>query len=257
MDSISPAWLLLAALVCSLVARFMIVRAAFSISKGWGFAVIFLPLAPMFFRWNYKELAHEGKSWGFATAFFAAAFFVVTGSTGSADELWSLVPEKWRPAEYASHEMAEEPETEVIAKSAEEPEEGDGAEAPGTVPTPQVAVAKIAPAPAKPGFFGRIAAMMHAQPAAPAAPGKTSTKPAATPAPAAPTFAQRVAVNQAEFARLGVVYENLKKEKGYLRKWDNEAITAYNAEAAKYQAALAAARAEQTELNKRASVAKK
>jgi hypothetical protein len=81
--------------------------------------------------------------------------------------------------------------------------------------------------------------------------------PAATPAPvvpkatpAPPTLAERTAANQREFARLEEVYEHLKTERGYLRKADDAGIAAYNTEAAKYHAAVAAARAEQTELNK-------
>jgi recombinational DNA repair ATPase RecF len=65
-----------------------------------------------------------------------------------------------------------------------------------------------------------------------------------------PSYAERVAANQQEFARLSEVYESLKRERGYLRKHDDEGIRAYNAEAAKYQADLAKARAEQTELIK-------
>ena len=41
----------------------MLIRAAWEISKPWGFAVLCVPLAPMFFRMNYKELASEGRNW--------------------------------------------------------------------------------------------------------------------------------------------------------------------------------------------------
>ena len=82
---------------------------------------------------------------------------------------------------------------------------------------------------------------------------ESATAPAAapaTPVPAPPSYAERVAANQQEFARLGDVYENLKTERGYLRKHDDEGIKAYNELAAKYQADLVKARAEQTELVK-------
>ena len=46
-----------------MVGRFMLIRAAWEISKPWGIAVDSRPLAPMFFRMNYKELAGEGKDW--------------------------------------------------------------------------------------------------------------------------------------------------------------------------------------------------
>src|SRR3954469_21035460 len=99
MSAPSPVFLLLAALVCSIVGRALLIRAAWEISKAWGIAVLFMPFAPMVFRMKYKELANEGKNWRTMTLVFGISFFIVTGSTGSLDELWTLVPEKFRPAE--------------------------------------------------------------------------------------------------------------------------------------------------------------
>jgi len=188
MDSISPVYLLLAAVVCSCVGRALLIRAAWEISKPWGFAVLCVPLAPMFFRMNYKELAHEGQHWRTATTIFGVLFIAITGSSGSLNDLWSIVPEKFRPASSLIETV--------------EPDEHDA---------PAIVVA-------------------------------------ATPAP--PSYAERVAANQREFARLSEVYETLKRERGYLRKHDQEGIQAYNVRAAKYQADLVDARAEQTELIK-------
>lgn len=188
----SPLFLLLAAFVFSMVGRALLFRAAFEISKPWGLAVLFVPLAPAFFRMNYKELAHEGQNWRRFSMICGTLFFVVTGSSGSLNDLWSLVPEKLQPA---------------------------------------WAVEKMEPG-------------MHAE-QAPAP--EAATLP---PTPVPPTYAERVAANQQEFARLAAVYETLKKERGYLRKHDDEAIQAYNTSAAKYQADLAKARAEQTDLMK-------
>ncbi len=189
----SPAFLILAAFVCSMVGRAYLVRAAWEISKGWGIAVACLPLAPFFFRRNYKELAGEGKNWRTMTTIFTVAFGAITGSRASTGELLTLLPEKFRPA--------------ALVEKVE----------PGQLPSE--AIQEAAPAP------------MEAT-------------------PVAPPYEQRVAANQQEFARLGEVYESLKKERGYLKKWDQEAIKGYNDLAAKYQADLAKARAEQSELLK-------
>jgi hypothetical protein len=263
MDAVSPLYLLLAGLICSMVGRFMLVRAAWEISKGWGVAVACIPLAPLIFRWNYKELAGEGKNWLMATNICFVTFGALTGSRGvdSIDDLWTLLPERFRPAEYAEHR--EDPE-EIVpegAQEAEEPEEADvvATEA-GVAPS---AAKKLAPtaAPAaaptaKATFFGRIATLLHRAPAEPA----KSPAPAValTPVATGPTLSERLATNQAEFTRLGVVYEGLKKERGYLKKWDQDQIKSYNEQAAKYQADLAKARADQVELNKQvAAVTKK
>jgi hypothetical protein len=259
MSSLSPAYLLLAAVICSMVGRALLLRAAWEISKPWGFAVLCVPLAPMFFRMNYKELAGEGQNWRIATTIFAVAFFAVTGCSGSLGDLWQVVPGKLRPAQYAAHETPEKPET---SAAAEEPEESVEPESAALAPHP--AMAKLAPALAQPTLLGRVAAILKSKNAAPA-PAPTTPAPQAAltiatltpPLIIPPTLAERVAANQAEFARLGEVYETLKKEKGYLRKGDHEAVAAYNTGAAQYQAALAAARAEQVELNKQRTVAKK
>jgi len=284
MDSLSPAWLLLAVLICSMIGRFMIIRAAWEISKPWGLAVLCVPLAPLVFRMKYKELAGEGQHWRTATTVLFLAFVGITGSTGSIDDFWDVVPQKWRPAQYAEHQepvVSDEPST---ASAAEEPEERDeeaAAVATAGQPAPAMASAQATPVLGHKGFMTRIATLVSpaaaqaaTTPATPTIPATPAPPASAPPPPAqpvggtpiatlmpplkiAPTWSQRVATNQAEFARLGEVYETLKKEKGYLKKWDNEAINAYNAEAAKYQAALVAARAEQSELMKQSAVAKK
>ena len=90
-----------------MIGRAMLIRAAWEISKLWGFAVLCVPFAPMFFRMNYKELAFEGKNWRTATTVFFVAFMAITGSRGSIDDLWAIVPEKFRPADMASQNPPE------------------------------------------------------------------------------------------------------------------------------------------------------
>ena len=223
MDSLSPIYLLLAAVVCSFVGRALLVRAAWEISKGWGLAVIFVPLAPMFFLMNYKELRGEGKNWRTASVILFLAFMGITGSTGSFSDLWEIVPNSLRPAKYAEHQDSS-PEEAAAEAAVESPEDGSAPAKPAATPAVVAAAAPVIPV--------------------------------ATPPPG-PTLAQRLAANQAEFKRLAEVYEGLKKERGYLKKWDQEAINSYNDEAKKYQTALAAARAEQVELNKQIVLVKK
>jgi pyruvate/2-oxoglutarate dehydrogenase complex dihydrolipoamide acyltransferase (E2) component len=217
-----------------MVGRALLIRAAWEISKGWGIAVLCLPLAPAFFRWTYKELAHEGQSWRTAATAFGILFFAITGSSGSLDELWTIVPERFRPAS--------------LAVTSE--------------PTVQAANASDEAATAQP--LGRKGAFLRKQAAETTAVAATPVV-AATPAvvpevvqltPVIRPLAERMVANQREFARLGEMYEQLKKDRGYLRKGDQEAVATFNTEAAKYQYALAAARTEQMELNKQ-FVAKK
>lgn len=240
-----------------MVGRFMLIRAAWEISKPWGVAVLCVPLAPMFFRWNYKELATEGKNWHRGASAFFLGFAALTGSTGSFDDLWSIVPERFRPVEYAEHQSADSDE--LVPESAEADEETE-LEAVATessaAPAP---VAKLPPkaSPAeKKNFFARISALIKGESSDAAKPAAAAVV-AAPALPAGPSLSERVAANQAEFTRLGEVYESLKKEKGYLKKWDQDQIKAYNEQAAKYQADLAKARAEQVELNKQIALVRK
>jgi hypothetical protein len=104
----SPLFLLLAAFVCSLVGRGFLIRAALSISKEWGIAVMCVPFAPFFFRRKHKALAHEGHNWRTCAAIFTVLFLVIAGRTASVDGLWALVPERFRPASLTEEWIPEE-----------------------------------------------------------------------------------------------------------------------------------------------------
>jgi hypothetical protein len=222
MPSVPPLVFLLAGVVCSLIGRGLLIRAAFSVGKGWGISVLLVPLAPLFFRWNYKELALQGRHWRTATV-ACTAIFCVTGGSGSLSD----IPSKWT----ANGDLAE---------------------------------AEDAPALSTAGsnrFLARIAGLVApSDSSVPRAlvPGATLEPPPAEAAPTVPVVStpERLAANQREFARLADVYAGLKQERGYLRKADVPAITAFNAQAAKYQADLATARAEQAELNQSRLVTK-
>jgi hypothetical protein len=221
MPSVPPYVFLLAGLMCSLIGRGLLIRAAFSVGKGWGLSVLLVPLAPLFFRWSYKELALQGRHWRTATV-ACTAIFCVTGGSGSLSD----IPSKWTS-------------------------NGDLAEA------------EDAPALSTAGsnrFLARIAGLVApSDSSVPSAlvPGATlEHAPEAASAVRVVSTPERLAANQREFARLVDVYAGLKQERGYLRKADVPAIAAFNAQAAKYQADLATARAEQAELNQSRLVTK-
>ena len=53
-------------LACGLIARGLLITAAFGISKKWGLAM-FIPLGPMFFRRNYPDEARRARLFQLAT----------------------------------------------------------------------------------------------------------------------------------------------------------------------------------------------
>jgi hypothetical protein len=230
---------LAAALVCAFIGRILLVTAAFGVSVGWGLTVLFVPFGPLFFRMNYKELAHPTRYWRLATGPLLLLFFL-NGGTGSVSSFFHQFG-KQDTAEEASagdtHFHLPNP-SKIIAslKHADSPAEANAA-------TPSAMPAKTAATPASPG----------------ATPSKAvaASVAAMVPAPKVLSVAERVEANRREFERLSDWYENLRRERGYLRKGDTPAVEAYNAEAAKYQAALQLAKTEQAELTKLKTTAQK
>lgn len=206
---------LFAALGCSLVGRAMLVGAAFGVGPGWGISVILVPFAPFFFRKSYPELARSSRYWRLATVPLTLLFFITGGST-SLNGFKLPNARKIVPAGI-SH-----------AKDAPVP-------APLTA-APVTAIARAIPAAEK-----------SADVAAEIAPPLAIPTPAA-PTPPAPTAAERQQANRQQFEMLAEWYARLKNERGYLLKSDTAGIDAYNAEAAKYQAALQRAKTEQAEV---------
>lgn len=57
---------LLLGVLCGLIARALLIKAAFGISKKWGFGVLF-PFGPLFFRLNYPEEVRRARMFQLAT----------------------------------------------------------------------------------------------------------------------------------------------------------------------------------------------
>jgi hypothetical protein len=57
---------LLLGVLCGLIARALLITAAFGISKKWGFAV-FVPFGPLFFRLSYPDEARRARLFQLAT----------------------------------------------------------------------------------------------------------------------------------------------------------------------------------------------
>lgn len=231
---------LIAALVCAFVGRILLVTAAFGVSVGWGLTVLFVPFGPLFFRMNYKELAHPTRYWRLATGPLLLLFFL-NGGTGSVTSYF--------------HQFGKQ-------DSAEEASAGD-THFHLPVPSKIIASLKHADSPADANAITPIATPAAKTAATPASPSATPSKAVAAsaaamvPAPKVLSVAERLEANRREFERLSDWYESLRREKGYLRKGDNAAVEAYNAEAAKYQAALQLAKVEQAELAKLKATAQK
>lgn len=257
MNSIPPVVFLLAALLCSLIGRLMLVRAAWGVSTVWGLTVLAAPFGPFLFRLKDRALAQSGVYWRLASVPLVACFFFA-GGTDAVRELDDLKFWEKQPA-IAAETVGTEPKVAGNAPGAAAPAAGKRvtlldrllfAKKLEKLSDPTTA-ASVAPAPtpaATPALAGAPASPApSATPAAIASPVIATLTP---PIPIPMTLAERAAANQQEFKRLEDVYESLKRERGYLRKGDQAAVVEYNAAAARYQAALAKARAEQTELMK-------
>lgn len=231
MSAIPAISFLIAAVVCSFIGRALLVRAAFGVSFGWGMTVLLIPFGPLFFRFSYREIAYPTRYWRMATGPLLLLFFLNGGSASSIESLTHF-GKPASPAEASAgdtHFHLPVP-SQVVAEAMKEAkvhkDDADTASSPG--PT-------------------------SAAPTAPAATPSKAVASAVAMMPTAPKVlnpAERKEANRREFERLAEWYTNLKNERGYLRKGDTAAVEAYNAEAAKYQAALQLAKTEEAELTK-------
>lgn len=245
-----PVVFLVASLACALIGRILLVTTALGVSTGWGFTVLLVPLGPLFFRLKHKEKAAPTRYWRMATALLFVLFLVNGGNLSSVTSL--IQPEQLAAAkEVASagdtHFHLPDPGKIIASLTHSKP---TTAEAKPATPGPAVASPTNA----------TTATSATPSPAIPSAtPSKAvaASTAAMPPAPKVLTVAERTDANRKEFERLTEWYENLRREKGYLKKGDNAAVDAYNAEAAKYQAALQLAKVEQAEIAKLTATARK
>jgi len=222
-----PVLLLAAALLCSLVGRILIVGSAFNISTGWGMAVLFAPLGPGFFRQKYEDICKPTQYWRMAVGPLMLLFFVTGGSLDSFQSLLEVGKPSAPSGNVISSLLGQKPAVQAT-------------------PAPAPVLAQATPEPKA------TPAVAKATPAPKATPSPAVAAAAAKMAPALTIqeISDRIEANQREFARLAEWYDQLKHERGYLRKHDEDAIAAYNDEAAKYQAAVTAAKAEQATIAK-------
>jgi hypothetical protein len=215
------------------VGRILLVTTAFGVSTGWGLTVLFVPFGPLVFRMKHRELAQPTRYWRLGSGILFLLFIVNGGSAGSITSLFQ------KPDAQGATEEASAGDTHFH------------------LPVPSKVVAALthpdAPADAKP-------ATADSKPATAApTPSKAVADSAAAmaPAPKLLTIGERFEANQKEFERLADWYENLRRERGYLKKGDTAAVEAFNLDAAKYQTALQLAKIEQSELTKLKTTAKK
>jgi len=225
MPAIPAIAFLLAFLVCSLIGRMLLVKAAFGVSPPWGLAVLFVPFGPFFFRMKHREMAHPTRHWRRGATVLLLLFFV---NGGNADSLHALT-------DFGKNEP-------TIAAA------GDTQ---FHLPVPSKVVAAVTqPAPAAPATPAPSATPAASAPAATPSKAVAAAVAGMPPAPKVLNPAERLEANRKEFARLAEWYDNLKHERGYLRKGDTAAVEAFNVEAAKYQTALQLAKTEQADLAK-------
>ena len=250
MPAIPAVVFFVALLLCSFLGRVLLVNAAFGVSTGWGFTVLFVPFGPLFFGMKYRDLAYPTRYWRWATAPLTVLFFANGGATmpfPSFTDLMNLGKRAVSATTTAAaagdtHFHLPVPGKVVAALGHTDPMAEAGiatSSTPKPTATPPATVAPTAAA--------------SAPAATPAATPSKAVAAAASTMPEAPKLlspAERFEANRRECERLAEWYDNLKHERGYLRKGDTEAVEAYNVEAAKYQAALQLAKNEQAELAK-------
>jgi hypothetical protein len=237
MPAIPAVYFLIATLACSFVGRALLVRAAFGVNFGWGMTVLLIPFGPLFFRFSHRELAYPTRYWRMATGPLLLLFFLNGGTIASLHSLTSFGKSGTMEASAGDTHFHLPVPSQVVAEAFKEAkvhkDDADGVEAVGTT-----------------------AATAPTAPTAPVAPTATPSK-AVTAALSAMAIApkilnpaERKEANRREFEHLAEWYDNLKHQRGYLRKGDTAAVEAYNLEAARYQTALQLAKTEEADLTK-------
>ena len=80
-------------LVCILIGRILLIRAAFGVSVWWGLG-IFLPFGPLFFRLSYPDLAPLSKTFRLIALPCILAYFVLRPGPPSYDKFFKYKSDK-------------------------------------------------------------------------------------------------------------------------------------------------------------------
>ena len=89
-------------LLCILIGRILLIRAAFGISVWWGLG-IFLPFGPLLFRLNYPDLAPLSKTFRLIALPCILAYFVLRPASLSGSNFDKFFKHKEVPAGPANH----------------------------------------------------------------------------------------------------------------------------------------------------------
>jgi hypothetical protein len=86
-------------IVCILIGRILLIRAAFGVSIGWGLG-IFLPFGPMLFRISYPDLAPWSRSFRLIALPCILAYFVFRPGPPNYDKFFKQKSVPSAPANY-------------------------------------------------------------------------------------------------------------------------------------------------------------
>lgn len=234
-----PATALLAgAGLCFVVGRFLLLRKALGAGMGWLCAVLLVPFGPLYFRSEYPDLARSTPLWRRAAVVFLLLFFLDGGNLRALRSLKDFgkpgaVQESAGDTDFhlstPDKLVAATVGADGVTSNAGTP--GKPTVAPPTTPAPSPEPTRAAPPPTAPPSPAVAAAIAHM-----------------ALAPKVQTRDERILANRQEFQRLADWYDRLKHERGYLRKGDDDAADAYNAEVRGYETALQLAKTEQAAL---------
>ena len=106
-------------LLCILIGRILLIRAAFGISVWWGLG-IFLPFGPLLFRLNYPDLAPLSKTFRLIALPCILAYFVLRPASLSGSHFDKFFKHKEVPSAPANHYGLEKVSKKVAAPSLDE-----------------------------------------------------------------------------------------------------------------------------------------
>ena len=95
-------------LVCVLIGRILLIKAAFGISVGWGLG-IFLPFGPLCFRWSYPDLAPLSRTFRLIALPCILAYFVLRPGPPNYDKFFKTKSVPSAPANHYAMEKASKP----------------------------------------------------------------------------------------------------------------------------------------------------